>query len=74
MSNPSTKLQSGTVSPAYGRDYFSAETVVHAFINGEDFKNHSLVGGSYCSARDFAKGATVSIRYNKMKKQTVITY
>jgi hypothetical protein len=44
--------------PAYGRKYSTGAAAVEAYLEGKDFK---LLGGPYCSARDFPN-ETVFIR------------
>lgn len=57
-----------TISPAYGRDYKNGKLAGADFAAGKDFCMESLgQNGTYCSIRDFAKGVTVSIRYNKQQ-------
>jgi len=60
--------------PAYGRDYKNKTEVESAFKEGKDFKGYShLIGGMYCSIRDFYPGDKVELRYSKMTKLTVVT-
>ena len=69
------KLLSGSVSPAYGRDYKSADAAKDAFLGGKNFELNSLHGGGgrYCSVEDFQPGGTVSVRYAKLTKQVIVT-
>ena len=54
------------ISPAYGRDYTTAEEVWKDYHDGKDFVYENLGGGGkYCSKRDFNQDDTVEIRYNK---------
>jgi hypothetical protein len=63
-----------TLGPAYGRDYKSAAEVIDAFNDGKDFIMLSTGhNGTYCSKRDFAKGITVQLRYDKLRKETSTT-
>lgn len=61
-------LTSGTLTPAYGRDYKSKKALLEDFNNGKDFYLHHPMGGGYCSIRDFSKGASVTFRYSKQLK------
>ena len=66
-------LDSGVVSPAYGRDYKTAGAVEKDFRAGKDFVLCSLgTGGRYCSIRDFEAGAHVELRYNRKLDQTIV--
>lgn len=61
------------VSPAYGRDYRSAQAAKDDFLAGKDFILESLgYGGRYCSARDFAKGVKVEVRYKKLQSAVIV--
>lgn len=68
------KLTGGhTVAPAYGRDYKSAKEAKAAFLEGVDFIIKTWgYPDKPCSIRDFAPGASVSIRYKKLTAQTVV--
>jgi hypothetical protein len=64
-------MQYLTVSPAYGRDYKSANAAKADWFAGKDFIMQSVSthrSGTYCSIRDFAEGTTINIRYNKMRR------
>jgi hypothetical protein len=62
------------ISPAYERDFKSASAAIENFKHGSDWKMETPGhGGTYCSVRDFAKGVTVQIRYNKLAKVTNYT-
>ena len=60
MSNQ-PKLQTGTLTPAYGRNYKTAKDAIKDFVDGKDWKY--VITGQYCSIRDFEKGANVILRY-----------
>lgn len=62
-------LMSATLTPAYGRDYPSQAAVVKDFIEGKDFVLQPA--GRYCSIRDFAPGANVSLRYRKLREKVI---
>jgi len=67
-----SKLSSGTLAPAYGRDYRTATAAQQDFIEGKDFTLLSPhQGGTYCSVRDFAPLATVTIYFNKRRNFTM---
>lgn len=67
------KLENGTVSPAYGRDYKNSTAAKAAFLEGKDFVNESINRrGMYCSVRDFEAGALVSVRFNKLQKVVLV--
>lgn len=62
-----------TLTPAYGRDYKSAEAAVKDFYAGKDFYANDLIAGSgHCSVSDFEKGSEITIRYDKLKKAVSI--
>jgi hypothetical protein len=55
------------ISPAYGRDYKTAEAAIKDFEDGKDFILHDMfTRGKYCSIRDFP-GKLVEIRYNRFQ-------
>jgi hypothetical protein len=57
------------VSPAYGRDYKSAEAAKADWKNGKDFKLQPQ--GCYCSIRDFPN-EQVEIRYSKLTELVIV--
>ena len=57
------------VRPAYGRKYATAEAAAAAWSAGSDFK---MVGGPYCSNRDFVEGTIIHIFYDMYDFTTVI--
>lgn len=62
-----------TLTPAYGRDYKSAKDCENDFRAGKDFIFQSVkpvLGGRYCSIRDFKTGESVTLRYRR--KESVI--
>jgi hypothetical protein len=67
------KLTSGTLTPAYGRDYKSKAEVEKAFRDGKDFQYNSFNGSGYCSINDFAPGSKVQLRYKNIRSVTVVT-
>lgn len=54
--------------PAYGRDYKTEEEVAKAYHSGVDFK---IVGGPYCSVRNFPD-VYVTIRFDRLRKTTSV--
>ena len=75
-----TKLKTATVTPAYGRDYVNGDKVKQAFLDGKDFylvlgedTFGNLHGQTYCSVRDFAKGAEVKLRFGGGLKAVITT-
>lgn len=61
-----SKLTDGTLTPAYGRDYKSAAAAIKDFEGGKDFQYHKGVDTGYVGKSDFADGAKVKIRYNRI--------
>lgn len=59
------------ITPAYGRDYSTADEVAADFLNNRDFRLQPE--GIYCSLTDFAEGVPVIIRYAKQQKTTTVT-
>jgi hypothetical protein len=64
------KLTSGTLTPAYGRDYKSADAAIADFEAGKDFQFHQGLESGYVGKSDFAPGARINIRYGKLRKVT----
>jgi hypothetical protein len=54
-----------TLTPAYGRDYKSAEAVLKDYTEGKDFVVQPQA--QYCSIRDFPD-EIVKIRYSRLTK------
>jgi len=52
--------------PAYNRVYTNKPEVTAAFKSGKDFVLART--GQLCSIRDFARGSTVIIRYDRLRK------
>jgi hypothetical protein len=63
-------VTTGTLTPAYGRDYDTPEQVQEAFLAGKDFLWNHPLGSTYCSVRDFQPGDTAKIRYNHKEAVT----
>ena len=65
-----------TLTPAYGRDYSSAEAVIKDYQAGKDFIINDVTSpyhGKYCSSRDFPD-QEVKLRYRKLRRATMATY
>ena len=57
-----------TVTPAYGRDYSTADLAIADWHEGKDFCITDIAhpyNGSYCSVRDIKEPPTIRIRYWK---------
>jgi hypothetical protein len=62
-----------TVSPAYGRDYRSAEAAIADWDAGKDFiLRYPLSAGTYINKPQVESGARVTIRYKNLTRSTVI--
>ena len=67
-------MSAGTMTPAYGRVYFSRAEVLRAWKDGKDFifnNPTSEYDGKYCSIRDF-ENSIVTLRYGKQLEHVVI--
>jgi hypothetical protein len=60
-----------TLTPAYGRDYKSAEAAQKDFLQGKDFIE--AWSGKPCSISDFEELVVVTLRYSKLRKVTHAT-
>ena len=63
------------LTPAYGRDYKSAEEVRSAFFERRDFVIADVScrwNGSYANINDLKDYDSVSIRYDKLRRVTII--
>ena len=58
------------LSPAYGRDYKSANEVKQAFLTGKDFEGDYSLRFMLVNVNDIPKPCTVQLRY---KRQTMVT-
>lgn len=69
-------VMSGTLCPAYGRDYKSKAEAVEAWNAGNDFQLNSYNGSGLVSRREAeASGATsFQIRWKKLEMVAVIKY
>ena len=65
-------ISSGTLTPAYGRDYKSAKEVKADFVAGKDFVLNTFQGSTYCSIVDCLPGATLVFRFGGNRKVTSI--
>ena len=61
-----------TVSGAYGRDYTKVQDAKNDWENGKDFVLRGIGEGRYCSIRDFGVSQTVTLRYNKDLRVTMV--
>ncbi len=62
------------LTPAYGRDYKTAEAVQKDYLEGKDFILNDVTSkwnGAYCSCRDLS-GKIVELRYDKKRKLTIV--
>ena len=66
------KISSGTLTPAYGRDYKSAKSFAIDLFEGKDFYINTHLTKALCSIRDLQPGAKLQIRYNKLKSTAII--
>jgi len=63
------------LTPAYGRDYTSKTEARKDFMADKDFIHASRMhtgGGTYINRADIPTGATVEIRYDKLRKLVVL--
>ena len=65
---------SGTLTPAYGRDYKSKKEVLEDFDGGKDFLFNSFDKQCYCSKEDLLNDGieSVQIRFNKSTKVIIV--
>jgi len=64
------------LTPAYGRDYTSAQKAIAAYQSGKDWILNDITSpwdGKPCSCRDFP-GEPVELRYSKLRKLTITQY
>lgn len=64
-----------TVVPAYGRDYRTKREVTEAWATGKDFRISDMSSpddGRYVSIRDCPSNTRIRVRYDKLRKVTVI--
>lgn len=60
-----------SVTPAYGRDYKSAQAAAADWESGKDFiyvDYNSAHNGRYCSKSDFPKSQALKLRYSKLTR------
>jgi hypothetical protein len=60
-------VTTGTLTPAYGRDYDTPEQAAQDFLAGKDFQWNHPLGKTYCSIRDFQPGQKAKIRYHHLE-------
>jgi hypothetical protein len=63
----------GTLTPAYGRDYDSADKALADLNAGKDFVINNPEMSTYCSIRDMADGSTLQLRYKKLTMVCIVT-
>ena len=61
-------INSGTLTPAYGREYKSAKEVKADFVAGKDFVLNTFQGSTYCSIADCQTGSTLVFRFGGNRK------
>jgi hypothetical protein len=66
------KLTSGTLTPAYGRDYKNGKEAEADFRAGKDFVLNTYTGSGICGIADFQPGCTVTLRYKRLTQIKVI--
>ena len=65
----------GTLTPAYGARYLTAELAKAAWRKGTDFIYHnptSRYNGKYCSCRDFSPDEQLLLRYGQRNQEVVM--
>ena len=62
-----------TLTPAYGKDYTSKDSVEDALRSGKDFVIHVAQGRTYCSVRDFRANDALNVHYNKRTELAAFT-
>lgn len=62
------QLSSGTLTPAYGRDYSTKAEVIKDFRENKDFQFHNERSSILCSIRDGVIGELVKLRYNNQRE------
>ena len=65
------KVTTGTLTPAYGRDYKGKAALVADLNAGKDFVLNTFNGGGYVGLSDLADGNWTA-RYGKNRKVTVV--
>jgi len=63
-----------TLTPAYGRDYKSSQSVIKDYLAGKDFILNDITSpwnGKPCSCRDFPN-QQVKIRYHNLQRITIV--
>ena len=58
--------------PAYGRDYKSAKAVREDWAAGRDFLIQDVTSGGYVNKDDKPLDVTLTIRFDQLRKVTVI--
>lgn len=60
------------LSPAYGRDYKTANEVKSAFDAGNDFNGDYQLGFQLVNKEQLPEGSMVTLRYSKLRKIVVM--
>jgi len=58
----------GTLTPAYGRDYPSQDKVLHDLNRNWDFMAHMMLRAELINLEQLADGSNFSVRYGKLTK------
>ena len=72
------RIEQFSMTPAYGRDYASADEVKKAWESGADFRIQALHISTYCSIRDVEyikrdyKTKRLQFRFNKQQDIHII--
>ncbi len=71
-------MTSMTLTPAYGRDYPSKESVIEAFYQGKDFLYHghrdNRWNGKPINRNQIEEEVSIQFRYGKLRKVFTLTY
>lgn len=65
-------LTSGTLAPAYGRDYTNRKQIIESLNAGHDFMINTFNGSGYCSISDLADGR-FQVRNASLRKVWMVT-
>lgn len=65
-------LPSGTLTPAYGRDYKSGKEAEADLRAGKDFIYNRMLETGVCSIDDFAPGTRVNLRFKRLTQIKVV--
>jgi hypothetical protein len=65
---------SGTLTPAYGRDYESIKAMQADFDAGKDFRLNTYQGDTLCSITDFRGKGKIPCRYKRLTMAGMLSY